>query len=379
MTNDADKKKLKEIIDKIVKEETRFLNENVDIASTALYQTFIQPFADVFNTAKAELTKLTAVTFENVKKLAKQSAYLVIPFIAVDAIKEAQEEADRAIKQKIATVDEKYRDVYQRTWSTLQNRDVLGLAFLLGPLVPLGSNFALAYSMLSRSPGAILGMVDMLSGGHPGVARIRQRYAGLLGSITHGATSSAGRGMSGSGGGGGYSAGADMWGDFGYGGDLGESFNRINKEQVQNHPEQPGQKSKQPTKEQLLKQMTKELQQLINSPEIQTAMAKSPITKDFQEAGIEAITNTLKPVLSSNSIEDLKKAVGKDFAKIEAELQKNKPEQEMTPEMKKQFDNQFVEEFKEIYKTMIINQIQQAAGPGTEKLVNKVIQQIKSS
>lgn len=375
MNKDKEKKKLQHLVETIVSEEfvKLSLKEDSFFTRDPLYMTFVQPFTDIIDTAKAEATKISGVTQENIKKLVKQTAYLVIPWIATSAISAAQKEAEKAIQAKIKAVNDEYKPVYQRTWDALRNRDVLGLTFLLGPAIPLGRNFALAFKLVKDSPTAILQMLEMLSGGHPSITSLRHRYENAVRAVIPG-----GGGGGSSGGGGGYASDV-AWGDFGIGyGDIGESRFKVSEQAASTQvPAQPQQQNQQ---DKVLKQLTKELQAAINSPNVQAAMAKSPIVKDFQSAALEAITGTLKPVLAARDFNSLKRAIGPNFDKMEAEIQKSVPGfNEMTPELRKQFEQEFVVNFKEIYKTMIANQIGQMATPGTEKLVAGLVQQIKNA
>lgn len=374
MSKDKEKKKLQTLIETIVSEEVGRLSLKEDSFFTRdpLFMTFVQPFTDIIDTAKAEVTKISGVTQENIKKLAKQTAYLVIPWIATSAISKAQKEAEKAIEEKIKAVNDEYKPVYQRTWDALRNRDVLGLTFLLGPALPLGRNFALTFQLLKNSPSGILQMFEMISGGHPSVTNLRQRYQRAIASVIPG-------GGGGGGGSGGYGF-DSSWGDFGPGGDIGES--RYNVSEQAAPAQAPVAQSNQQVNEQdkVLKQLTKELQAALNNPSVQAAMAKNPIMKDFQAAAFEAITSTLKPVVVAKDFASLKRAIGPTFDKMQAEIEKSIPGfDQMTPEMRAQFEQQFVQEFKEIYKTMIANQIQQSAAPGTEKLIGNLVQQIKNA
>jgi hypothetical protein len=364
MSKKDNKKKLQNLIEDLAREEVEIIYEQA-ITSNVLYQAFIQPFMDVINTAKAEATKLIAITKENVKKTAKQALYLVLPTVAASAIKEAQQEADRAISEKIKAVNDEYKEVYQRTWDTLRSSDAFGLLFLLGPALPFGANFTLAYRMMRQSPLAVLSMFEMLSGGDPRIANLRQRYTS-----TFRAPVAYGGGMKGAGPG--YAASVG-WGDIGPGSDIGESYNPIR--------EQEQQQKRPPSKDEILKKMTQELQQILKSPDVKAKIANNAITKDFQQAGIKAITATLEPVLKANDYDTLKNIVGpQQFAKMEAEIKKSMPQSEkMTPELEQQFEQQFVDEFKNVYKTMIVNQLKQAAEPGTEKIIDNIIQQISKA
>lgn len=376
MSKDKEKKKLQKLIETIVFEEvTRLsLKEESFFTQDPLFMTFVQPFTDIIDTAKAEMTKITGVTQENIKKLVKQTAYLVIPWIATSAISNAQKEAEKAIEARIKAVNDEYKPVYQRTWDALRNRDVLGLTFLLGPAIPFGRNFALAFKLLKDSPSGVLQMLEMLSGGHPSITNLRRRYQSAISAVIPGG------GGGGGGAGGGYGFGG-TWGDYGYT-DIGESKYNVSEQATSTPAVAPSPAVNQPTKQQdeILKQLTKELQAVVNSPSVQAAMAKNPIMKDFQSAAFDAITSTLKPVLVAKDFASLKRAIGPNFDKIQTEIQKNVPGYEqMTPELQKQFEQDFVSEFKEIYKTMIANQIQQMAAPGTEKIIANLVQQIKNA
>ncbi len=382
MKNDKEKQKLQKLIESLVHEEVSKLNEGV-ITDHPFLGGFIQPFTDIFKVAKAELSKVTAKVFLNTKKLAKQTVAFSIPFIGISAISKAEQEANRAIEERIKSVNAEHREVYERIWTTLKNPDVLGFMFLLDPVLPLTNNFALAVKLLKDIPGPLLSVLEILTGGHPGVANLSRRYREATKVPTFGG------GGYGSGGGGGASGMGDL-GGWGIGGDgdgggFGEAkhyrnnSNRStdNKTNLREQTQQPQTKTKtDPTKA-----LAAEIQKLLKDPDIQQRIENNPVVKQFQAAGIDALVNSIKPVVAAKSYEDLKRVVP-NFNKIEAEINKAIPDEQATPEQLQQYKEAFVAEFKEVYKQMFAEQIKNMlsseTGAAGQKLLNKVLQQIKS-
>lgn len=390
MKNDKNKQKLQKLIESLVAEELSRLNEGSALFDHPFIGGFIEPFTDIFRVAKAELAKVTATVFENTKKLAKQTVYFAIPFIGAAAIKKAEEEAKQAIEQRIASINEEHRDVYERVYTALKNPDVLGFTFLLDPVLPLSENFALAVKLVKDAPGPLLGALEALTGGHPKVVELRKRYQKATEIPTFGADMYGGGGY-----GGGYGAGmGDIGFGFGFGdgggdgGGGGEAVQYDNKSTLSEQQQQLSAKQQQQArfkrrqpKQDPAKVLAAQIQKLLKDPSVQKSIQKSPIVKQFQAAGVDAVVNSIKPVMNAQSYEELKKVVP-DFNKIEAEIDKKLPDEEATPEQLEQYKQDFVVEFKELYKQMFMKQIQEKlskeAGAGGQKLLNQILQQIKS-
>lgn len=396
MKNDKEKQKLQRLIETIVKEELGSLKEGW-ITDDPFIGMFIQPFTDIFNTAKAELTKVTATVFENAKKLAKQTVYFAVPFIGAAAVKKAEEEAKEAIQNKIASVNEEHREVYERTYEALRNPDVLGFTFLLDPVLPLTENFALGVKLAKDAPVPLLSTLEVLTGGHPKVTELKNQYKQAI-AVEPSQLGGRGWGPGGGGGGWGYGLGGGFDGGFGGGdgGGGGEAAMHdgkpvIKEQQQQQLPaKQQQQKARfsrkggqqnQQRKQDPAKMLAAQVQQLLKDPEIKRRVQSSPIVKDFQEAGVEAVVNSIKPVMAAKSYEDLKKVVP-DFDKIEKQIEKQIPDEKATPEQLEEYRQSFVEEFKELYKQMFIERIKKTlskeAGPAGNKLLNAILQKIKS-
>lgn len=386
MKNNKDKQKLQKLIESLINEEVSKLNEDSILFDNPFINGFIEPFTDIFRVAKAELSKVTATVFINTNKLVKQTVYFAIPLIGASAIKKAEKEAEQAIKSRISSINEEHRDVYERVYKALKNPDVLGFTFLLDPVLPLSENFALAVKLVKDAPGPLLSALEALSGGNPKVVELRKKYQKATKVPTFGTNTY---------GSGGFGGGMDDFG-FGFGGgdyggdgggDGGEAVQHAGKaplfEQQQllaKQQRRAGFKRSQP-KQDPIKVLANAIQQLLKDPSVQKSIQKSPIVKQFQAAGIDAIVNSIKPVMNAQSYEELKKVVP-DFNKIETEIDKKLPGGGVPPEQLKQYRQDFVAEFKELYRQMFLKQIQKKlskeAGLAGQKLLTQILQQIKN-
>jgi hypothetical protein len=121
----------------------------------SLYKIFVEPFVDVFKTAKATAEDLSARTRAAAKVAFEGIATSLIPGLSSDY--KAIFDKERADLQKIKG---KYKDVFERTDKALFNEgnDFVLLAFLLDP-----ARFITA-TALNKAPGVVLSIFEILSG-----------------------------------------------------------------------------------------------------------------------------------------------------------------------------------------------------------------------
>lgn len=389
--NDANRKKLEVLIEAMIEQ---YLTEEEDIvAQDPLIKIFITPFTDVLKTAKGELEKNVAITTSTITNLAKQAAVLAIPFFAASEIDEIQKKADEKLKQRLANIDARYADVLKRNWDTVRGRDVWGITFMLDP------SFGIAEKFILRAPYAALGVLEVLTGGNEAVTKLKNQARKLVTHVTPSYLSSVG----GSSGGGGYGGGGGSWGDYGggygdYGGGFGEAafvdgtlFTEQQAQPQQTPPAQPQQQQQAQAPQQPLtpQQQQQELQKinkqiadaviaLKSNPSVQQAMQKSPVAKQLQAGAFEAISEVMNPVLTAQSYEQIKKAIGPEFSKFEKEYLKSIPEELKAPDKLKELQAQMVPELKKAYKAMMVQQLQRLAKqhPTIAKPMTTLIQQI---
>lgn len=382
MINDASKRRLEILIEALVEQHIRNLKEGEDIvAQDPLIKIFITPFTDVIRTAKGELEKNVAITTSTIKNLAKQAAVLAIPFFAASEIKEIQERANRELEERLKQINSRYADVLKRNWDTVRGRDVWGITFMLDP------SFGIAEKFILRAPYAALGVLEILTGGHPGVTKAKEQARKLVQHVTPSYLSSVGASATYGGGGGAWSGEYGGWGDFG--GGFGESVSKkrlaISEQQTQAPQAQPQQVSAKLTPQQqaqieaVKKQVAAMVQNLKASPAIKQALQQSPVVKELQAGALEAIISVMQPVLAARTYEQIKQAIGPEFTKYEQEYMKTIPEEiKQDPVRLKEFQQQMVPSLKEVYKSMMIQQLQRLSKqhPSIAKPMDHLIQQI---
>jgi len=119
-----------------------------------LYNVFLQPFADVFSTAKHGVEKLSN-RLQTVGKVAFEAiGTTILPGMSSDYDKIFKDE-----KEQLSKLKDKYRDVYDRTWKAVKDNDILAGAFAYDPTSLITSKIA------KESPKVVVGLLNTLTGG----------------------------------------------------------------------------------------------------------------------------------------------------------------------------------------------------------------------
>lgn len=369
MMKDADKQKLQTLIESMVRE---VLAEQDIVMEDPLLKVFVQPFTDVIKMANAEIQKNLVNIRGNVKSLAKQAAILAIPFLSVKMISDTHKEAQEQIKQKLGAIDQKYADVYQRSWDHLRSRDMWGIHFLLNPTMGITSKFAM------KAPLATLNILETLTAGglSPENAERLQKAKEFATKLAKPVSPNySGGGSAAVGGwGGGYDDGD--WGDFG---GFGESVSRLKEQQAQPQAQQV-QGAQQPNEKDQLAKLGKFVEAFKNQPDVQAALQNSKAAQSLRQGAFEAVMAAAAPVLQAQNYAALSKALGDQLQKFEAETLKDVPE-DIKPEELQQFKEAMVPDIKNAYKQVLIAQLskQTTGDKVADKNLQKVIAQIKKA
>jgi hypothetical protein len=344
MKNEQNKKRqaLQRLIEAVV-DESLLTEEDVLTAA------FIQPFTDIFQTAKAGLEASVASITGNVKKAAMQTAAAALPFIAASEVSRIGADESEKLKQRLAGIDDEYRDVMIRNWDTLRTRDMAGFAFLLNPTLAMGSKGALA------APALGLGVLEILSGGHPAVKELRRKASELSKKVLPPT------------GGQDAPSGDYAWGDMD-GGDMG--FGEAVDPGKKNIISEAGGF----TRQQLDQRVGQIMKKLLNRKDVQQAIQKSPITQALKNSGIDAVMERVNTVSRFTSLDQFKKYMGPDFQKFEKKIETSIP-QDTAPEVLKQFEDQQVIELKKSYKQFYQKYLQDmvAKNPEISDSANKAL------
>lgn len=369
---------LEKLIAEIVKES--LIKEQYDYRHDMLYQAFIEPFTDIWKTAQHGAEKIIATASGETKTLAKQLAFLLIPFIKPDAgsLKNMAAQDRQRMAGRLGQIDNKFKDVLDRNWKAFNNPDLWGTLFLMHPQLAIAQKIGVA------APELALELLSTLTGGNESVERILNSYrqmrtgGGRVTSTPYQADYSQYQGDS-------------MWGQD-YAGDYGGS---LEEQQQQQQPAQPPQRTQQPTQQAPTQQAQpqqqgqqqnpklwarQQINALLKDPTIRKQMTSSRLAKAMQGEAVRYIVQAAKKDLNIN-FQQIKAKAGADFPKLLKQLEaKLGPEVikniETNPEMQKQI----VTEIKNLLKPAYIKQLQTLlkTNPAASQAVNKGIQQIQS-
>ncbi len=321
--NNEKKNELKKLIESVVEEalleqQTTLLKEGDDV----IYKAFIQPFADVIDTAVHSTKTLATKSGSELLKLAKMSTMSLLPFVGPEELDEIENEFDSKLNNYLQGLDDEYKDVLQRNIDALGTTDAKGFSFFLRP------DLFFAKEIATGTPVVALDFLDTITLGNPKVKKLKNKFANIHKRKN---PPGAGGGPLSTGGGGGAGSYVDY--DMGDGG----------LEEAATNPKL---------------QMKKEIQALLKDPEIIQAMKNNPVIKDVAKLKAQSVIDRASKVLKSNSFEDIKKHMGPEGEKLEQEATKNFPP-EATPEEKDKLLQSMVPEFKnmlkQIYKNYLTN------------------------
>jgi len=318
--NSNNKVLLQRLIEATVEES--FLKED-------LVGVFAEPFMDIFKTAKHGLeTSIKSIT-GNVKKVAMQLGAAALPFIASSEVTRLGADENEKIKAALGELDSEYADVLQRNWDTLRTRDVAGLAILFNPSMALGGHAAL------QAPALGLGVLEILTGGHPAVRNLRQKAQQLSTKVLPPTSGDSA---------GGGSGGSLYDDDYGWGGDFGEAVtSRSGKLLLEQQP------IKGFTKQQLDQKVAELTQKLIARKDVQQALQNSLVTKALKTSALDAMVERAQKVATFTTVAQFEQHMGSEFQKFAQQIENQIP-RDTDPQTLQEFEKQQVLELKKAYK-----------------------------
>ena len=315
-------KKLQYLINKIINQEFDSLLENhtlIQEGDDVIYKAFIEPFKDIVDTAVHSTKTIAAQTGSDLLKTIKMGVMTLLPFVGPKELDNIEKQADAQLQKYLNGLDDQYKDVLQRNIESMQTRDAKYFSFFLRP------DLFFAKQIATGAPLAALELLDTLSLGNEKVRALKNKVENIHKTVNppgaSGGPFSGGGGMSG----GGY---VDY--DIGDGG-LEETLQGKQKIAVK-----------------------KEIEALLDDPEIVNAMKNNPIIQGIAKTQAQAVIDRAGALSKANTFEDVKKFMGTDASKMEAELTKNFPK-EATPEEVKQLLDGVVPEIKNMYKSIYKN------------------------
>lgn len=345
MTDLTKKLLLKKLIEEEVAAELSLLREYED----PLAQVFLQPFKDIVDTARHGLEKTTTAIWGNAEKLAKQAATLFLPGVPVDAFTSG---IDEKIKAHMNQIDGKYKDVIQRNYDMMRARDLWGVPFLLNPALMTG------VGMATKAPEVALAGLEAITGGHPTIAKMRQRLETINSRVTGGGLD--------------YAKGAGHVGG-GDGGDAGMSFESRRKGTNKVIREQQAA----PSQDEINKALASQIERAGKHPKIQSAIQNSPVAQQMKQIAEIALVETVQEAIAFNTYDEMKTKLGSKFAETEKQVLSQLP-QGATPEQTKQFQDALVVEIKGLIKQMYIKQLEKllAQSPDLKEDLSRISKKI---
>lgn len=321
------------------------------IYEQSVIKMFTEPFTDVIKTARHGLAKISTIAATKIGSLAKQAAFLAIPFIDIGKI---ENEANEKLNQKLQKIDSEFADVLKRNIDTLNKSDFWGLAFAFAP------HQFFTTKVVKQAPEAVLGALDAMTGGQfPVIKKMENQLKRLHMNIFQGADG----GVTG-----GTGFGSDPM-DYGY--DFGYDFGESKKLHIQ--------EQQKPTKSQVNAVVGDKILKLISNPQVKSTIEQSPKIQKMQKMAFDTVIETLQNYLDFETPEEMKKVFGSNFASMQKELEKNIPK-DITEEQKMELWNQMIPQVKNNIKMMYIKQLQKVARevPATGANIQKLISAIQS-
>lgn len=383
---------LEALINEVVEdalEEHSILYEQYDYSHDMLYKAFIEPFTDIWKSAQHGAEKIIATASSEAGTLAKQLAFLLIPFIKPDAgsLKNMAAQDRQRLASRLGQIDGNFKDVLDRNWQTLNNLDVWGTLFLMHPQLAIGQKIA------AKAPEVALQLMASLTGGNEAIQNILNSYrqmktgGGRVQASPYQADYSSYEG---------YSTWGQDAGGGGYGGDFG-GFEESIEEQVSQQgaaqqPQQPrqaqqqapaqGQPQGQPQRPPVNPNVwaKQQIAKLLKDPTIKKQMTTSKLAKTMQAEAVKYIVKAAQKDLGFN-FGQLKAKAGPNFAKIMSQLEKTLgPEAVQNIETNPEMQKRVVEEIKKVLKPVYIKQLETLlqTNPAARQAVSKGIQQIQA-
>lgn len=349
MKQDRTKKLLEELIEEAVLEV--LLKEQTDFSNDVLYKAFVEPFADIVQTAQHGAEKIVATATGEAKLLAKQLAWLLVPFLNPDAgsLKNMTAQERNKIAQRLSGIDDKFKDVLDRNWQAFNNPDVWGTLFLMHP------QLAIAQKLAVKAPEVALELLSVLTGGSEAVEAILKSYRQMR---TGGGRVQYSQHQTGYG----DAQGGSSWDDSYYG-DYGGIYEQ----------DQAGKKIDPES------WLRKQVAALVNRPDVKKQIAASPITRAMQGEAINHIVRAATKDLGFDFAQ-LKTKLGANYDKaiqtIKAKLGDDSSDIESNAELQKKV----VAEIKTLLKPAYIKQLQTLlqTNPNAKRLVDQAIQKVNA-
>jgi hypothetical protein len=119
-----------------------------------LYKVFLEPFADVFQTAAGKGKELS----QKVQTLGK-TAFEAVGTTLLPTFKSNYDKIRADEKMSLDKIKSQYAPVYKRAWDAIQDNDILSAAWMYDPVSMVTS------TVLKHAPTQVFNMLNVLAGG----------------------------------------------------------------------------------------------------------------------------------------------------------------------------------------------------------------------
>lgn len=119
-----------------------------------LYQTFLEPFADVFSTAAGK-TKELSIKLQTLGK----TAFEAIGTTFLPTMKSNYDKIRADEKIAMDKIKSQYADVYKRAWDAIKDHDILAAAWMYDPTSMVTS------TVIKHAPTQVFNLINVLAGG----------------------------------------------------------------------------------------------------------------------------------------------------------------------------------------------------------------------
>lgn len=310
MKNPSSKPNISVLLEKLITEVV----EDEILEQGRLRDIVTEPTKDLLSTFAFAGEKLSGLFQKLVKGLS-----LILPTVIIPGLEFQYDMFARDEAKRIDGIKKKYGDALGRNWEAIKDPDVFGFLMLAYPQT------LLSFAALKKSPMAFLNTLEVITGGIPSVRSLRQSIEGSA-AYTPRKRQNFDTSMSGGGGSGGGYSGGDAYGDYA-GSGLYE--NTIPNQQA----------------------IINQISALLQTPEVQQAIAQSPVIKDMENQAIQLFLDPVRRVYSAKTLEDLKSFIPpQNIEKAKKAIVAQKDYAALPEQEKQKAMEQAVQEIKKVYK-----------------------------
>lgn len=324
----------KKLLEYIIENEVKAAIKSNLVEGVNLYNIFAQPIKDIFDTAKAEVSKTAHTVASTVGSLAKQTVLFLLPYVPGITDAQAMAKVDREHKEnltaKLEQIDRRYADVIQRNWDAIASSDIGPLLFLANPSVALGAMLLAKGGKVTRDQAVnALDVANSLLGGNRFIESAINKLKNLRTQYGQAVSRTTQKGQE-----------VDPY-STSYGDDYGD-MSSVFEEQATGTQAKVDYKSY--------------VERILNDPGVQAAFKASKPAAIMQQTAVDAIVDNASELLGF-SFEDLKTNAGPQYNKIIQQVKQTPGFENKNIDTDKQFQAMVVNEIKKAIKQKAAEQL----------------------